>query len=193
MQSAERDEEESGNGIELGDDAQRRSVCSPRHHDRDDKLLNHRPLVGRVAAWEDQQRRDHSYQPATAVFDDRRVVSTERVDECGGQRSDHFGLFGHLAADLIFDRASESVGLAMDVGGSQHLTVFKISVQRRAGTPCDPGNLVHPYRTGIVASEKPLGGVENPVCGYLGAALREPVIVGHQDITRNGTDSGRRT
>jgi hypothetical protein len=188
-----------------------------RYHDRDDELLDHRLLVGRVAARKDQQRRDHAYQPATPAFDDRRVVGAERVDECGRQGGDQLGLLGHLtadrrlrgseprsqrgafadqakrggdacdqsfawvvdAADLVVDRIGKPMGLAMDVRGSQRLTVLEVSVQRRARTPCGPGDLVHPHRTGIVQCEELFCGVENPVGGHLGATRREPVMAPH--------------
>ena len=66
---------------------------------RDDELLDHRLLVGHVAAGEHQQRRDHPDQPAAAACDGCRVVGAERVDECGGQRGDHVGLLGQFGAD----------------------------------------------------------------------------------------------
>ena len=71
------------------------------------------------------------------------------------------------------------MGFAGHIGSAQRLTVLEVAVQRRAGTPCGLGDLVHAHRTGIVAGEQLFGGVEDAVGGHLGATLREPIVGRH--------------
>ena len=50
-----------------------------------------------------------------------------------------------------------------------------------------------PIESRVALGVKLFGGVEYPVGGRFAAARTQPVVAGHQDFTRIGTDSGRRT
>ena len=94
-------------------------------------------------------------------------------------------LFGHLPV--------EPVTFAVHVGGVQRVSVLEVPIQRRARTTRRLGDLMHADRRGVVPREQLVRRVENPVGRHLGATGRQPVVARHYAVTRNGTDSGRRT
>ncbi len=94
-------------------------------------------------------------------------------------------LFGHLV--------EQPVAFAVHVRGVQRFPVLEVAVQRRARTPCGLGDFVHADGRGVLLGEQRVGGVEDAVGGHLGPAVAQPVVARHHAVTRNGTDSGRRT
>ena len=97
------------------------------------------------------------------------------------------------AGDLLGHLPVEPVALAVHVGGVQRVAVLEVPVQRRARTARGLGDLMHADGRGVLPREELVRGVEDAVGRHLGATGRQPVVAGHYVVTRNGTDSGRRT